>query len=499
MNPFHARRRRAAEQGVALLIAIFALMLISAVAISLVLMSGTGSAIDSNYRNSTKAFYEAYAGLEEGRGRMAPLHPDTILNTLPSPLSVSPTIQVQYILNPAPGETVAPTNLAASNKYADFEFAQEWGVPVTNATVQVLLNIASDSNLAGLNGPLYKWVRITGLTEAAAKIDIDGDGNEDPAFPIFYAGGNEYVDNLGNSLIQGNQVYRLTALAVLPDGSRRMLQYDVTMNTLNLAFPSALTFDGHPASYGSASSMPFYMNGNDGAGHSGEPAGCTPSQPVRPAMGDINNGDTSTLDSSLFRPNHYLGNSGPPSVSNISSSLPTSPVNYSTPSGLDGPQPSSLTQTLLANATAVATCGNWPAAPFCNFTDANIPLGSATSPVIDFVEGNLSLGPVTGYGILVVTGNLTMSGNSGWRGAVLVIGQGTMAVSGGGNNEIDGALFLANTRDTSGNLLNTLGPTSLNWSGGGGNGVYFDSCWLSNAQNSIKKFNVLSFREILNF
>jgi hypothetical protein len=123
-------------------------------------------------------------------------------------------------------------------------------------------------------------------------------------------------------------------------------------------------------------------------------------------------------------------------------------------------------------------------------------MGSASSPQITVVNGDLSLtGSTTGYGILVVTGTLSFSGNSGWRGIVLVIGQGNMQESGGGNGEYDGAILIAKTLDASGRPLATLGSPILNWNGGGGNGVYYDSCWVSNA-NPPQNYKVLSFREI---
>jgi Tfp pilus assembly protein PilX len=508
MNTLRTKKHQGLEKGAALLIAVFALMLISAVAVSLVLMSGTGSAIDANYRNATKAFYSAYAGLEEGRGRLAPANPNTITASLPSPMGVSPTIQVQYITNPATGETVTPTNLASSNKYADNEFANEWGVPVTGTGVSVAASIASNSAVAGLSGPMYKWVRITGVTEASENMDVDGNGTKDSTYPIFYVGGHQYLDSPANAGLGGSQVYRVAALAVTPDNSRRMLQYDVVMNSLNLNIPAAVTLDGSPATVGSASSKPFYINGTDGSGSAPNPPGCTPSSPAEPAIGDVNNSDTTTIDAGLKRPTQYLGSCATtPCVQNVSSSLPSGPgvpVDYTTPTGLDGPQPDSLMQTLLANATNVNSCATYPnttepAPGACSFSDSNINLGSAGSPAINFVEGDLSMGPVTGYGILVVTGNLSWSGNYAWNGLILVIGQGTMSAAGGGHGEIDGSIFLANTRNTSGALLSTLGPTSIGWSGGGGNGVYYNSCWVSNSQNSMKKFNVLSFREILNF
>jgi hypothetical protein len=90
---------------------------------------------------------------------------------------------------------------------------------------------------------------------------------------------------------------------------------------------------------------------------------------------------------------------------------------------------------------------------------------------------------------------LTFSGNTGWRGLVLVIGQGNMQENGGGNNEFDGAVLIAKTLDAAGHPLATLGSPVVNWNGGGGNGVYYDSCWINNATAGLT-YKVLGFREI---
>jgi len=123
-------------------------------------------------------------------------------------------------------------------------------------------------------------------------------------------------------------------------------------------------------------------------------------------------------------------------------------------------------------------------------------LGSASNPQITVVNGDLTFsGNTTGYGILVVTGQLTFSGSNGWRGVILVIGQGTIQQSGGGNNEFDGAVLVAKTLNSSGQPLATLGSPVVNWNGGGGNGVYYDSCWINNAASGLS-YKILSFREI---
>jgi len=67
MKAQFTNRKRRRESGIALLISIFILLLISVVAIALIVSSGTETAMAGNYRTATSAYYAALAGLEEGR------------------------------------------------------------------------------------------------------------------------------------------------------------------------------------------------------------------------------------------------------------------------------------------------------------------------------------------------------------------------------------------------------------------------------------------------
>ena len=116
------------EAGIALLISIFILLLISVVAIALIVSSGTESALAGNYRSSTGVYYAALSGLEEARGRLLVKNPDSFKNTtasfLPSPSGTPFAIgSPVYVINPAGGETVAPWDL--SSTYPDTEFATD--------------------------------------------------------------------------------------------------------------------------------------------------------------------------------------------------------------------------------------------------------------------------------------------------------------------------------------------------------------------------------------
>jgi hypothetical protein len=355
---------------------------------------------------------------------------------------------------------VNPLNLAATNPYRDTEYQAEFGVPITGATVATT-NSTSGALIAGIPGPLFKWVRVTAKTELSANIDVNGDNVLDNAIPIFYDGASQ------NLTMTGRQVLRVTSLAVQPNGSRRMLQYDVSVVVLNLSFPAALTFDGNGSALFPANSNVYTVTGADAASCG------TPPQGPFPAIGTVSPGDDTAISSAIpkNRWNKYTGSGPSPDVQDVSGTLPPN---------------LQIVATVTANADNV-TAG--PATSLPNY-------GTLNAPTIQVVNGDLDLsGNITGYGILVVTGNATFAGTVGWQGIVLIIGQGTMTVSGGGNNSFEGAVLLARTRDAAGNLLPTPGPTLLDWAGGGGNGVHYDSCHINNAQNNLV-YRLLSFREV---
>ena len=457
MQNHSPKTSRKSERGVALFIAIFALLLISVVALALMVMAGTETSLNSNYKSSVQVFYDARAGVEEARGRLWKGNPNFLgaalaLNAATGTMDVG---SVTYILNPAAGEVVNPTDMSSGNQYADRQYSSEWGGnPPTNPPT-----VASVSTQAGVPGPLFKWVRITPRTEGSAGMDVNGDGALDNANPLYYDGTQQMLSNQIPPTATGYQVFEVTALAETPTGSQRLVQYNVAATNLNLKFPSALTFDGPAPNYNAPSSNPFDMNGNDRSG-ANQMAGCTiPAQPAKPAVGVLSPADIPITESTIpgNRLNHYLGSGGSPSVGDISSVLPP-------------------TEQTVTNLNQVVSSITQVANNVIPGPASTVPMGSASNPQITVVNGDLTLsGNNTGYGILVVTGTLTFSGNTGWRGIVLVVGQGNMVENGGGNNEFDGAVLVAKTLDASGLPLATLGQPILNWNGGGGNGVYYDS------------------------
>ena len=268
------------------------------------------------------------------------------------------------------------------------------------------------------------------------------------------------VGSAGNSM---GRVHMLTSLAVTPSGSRAMAQMETGVKydaSYTFGIGGALTLIGPNPLFGTPHSMPFQMIGNDCPTCAPAPSGCnTAAVPSRDAIGvydptqATNPSAVQTVLNALGKPNNYIGTNSAPDVHNANLGNPTA-------ADLNG---------FVDQVASAAT--NVYGTPTSSVNNPAINLGTAANPAIDVVYGNYSMGPTTGYGILVVTGTLTFSGNYSWNGLVLVIGQGASIMNGGGNGQIVGAVYVANT------LGNAFGSPNASWNGGGGNGIQYDHCW----------------------
>jgi hypothetical protein len=169
-----------------------------------------------------------------------------------------------------------------------------------------------------------------------------------------------------------------------------------------------------------------------------------------------------TVISDLGKPNNYIGANSAPDVANAN---------------LGNPTAADLNE--LVNSTAGmagANCYSTPATANCPLP-TTINMGSAANYATNVIYGDYTMSGTDkthpGYGILVVTGTLTFSGDYYWNGLILVMGSGASIMNGGGNGQINGAVFVANTSGANGALAS---PTA-NWSGGGGNGIQYNHCW----------------------
>jgi hypothetical protein len=419
--------------------------------------------------------------------------------------------QVVYIINPLNGEAVVPDDVSNPSTYPDNEYKKEFGVDVST---RIITKFTSVSPVAGMPGPLYKWVRINAVTEQSLGngptgngtigVDVNGDGTIDSVTPLFYDPANENA--LHNAMAPGLiekiappvtalQALEITSYAVLPNGSQKMLQSVVRplveFPSLSAqSFSAALTLVGNNVQFTGPDTNGFVIQGQDQ---------CPGSAAIMPAIGYTNSagGDTSRaniLAGAIPAPN-YLGaplNPGPPPApstapSSITDVSNTMNLNWVTPNGLDA-----VVQDITNGADAVIT---GPATP------SSFPSGmSSGHPMTIVVNGDLDLNGWhnTGYGLLLVTGTLKYDPDASWQGVVLIIGQGNFVSTRGGTGVIDGAMLIAKTRDSAGNLLASLGASSFSQTGPGNNagqGINYNSCYVRNAVGPIT-YKVVSFREI---
>jgi hypothetical protein len=502
MDARRTTRTHRQEDGIALLISIFVLLLISVVAIALVVSSSTESSLAGNYRSATGVYYAALAGLEEARGRMVTKNANSFASTPGVPanfqLSPLPIGYVNYVLNPG------PTDGNVLTAYPDTEYDLEFGSgKLASATISTTPSMWTSSPLntsLSVPPPPYKWVRINAVSELSLN-NLDTypyDGSYDPT-PLYYDGAHL------NDTNSGSQVLEITALAVLPNGSQKLVQYLAAPVPLSLSLPAALTLDGNNVLYSAPTSISYMVSGND---HD-IVGSCNPVAPPVTAVGYIyNSPDTSRANilaqiptgpppSADRRPQYPSGVAPLPSINTVSVQ-----ANMQTVGGLN---------TLVQNISQVAdkVINPTPVDPTTGLgtaTQANFPAGmSSSNPMTIVVNGNLDLNGWhnTGYGLLVVTGEFKYDPDASWKGIVLVIGVGKLSSSKGGSGDFHGAMLLAKTVDTTTSPYSPLSPPSLapgvpNYAftpGSGGNGIYYSNCWI---QASIPSggYKILSFHEI---
>lgn len=495
-------KSRKSEQGVALFVAIFTVLLITAIGAGMIMLTNTDTTVSSNFRDEQTAFFSAKAGMEEIRDRFRGSASNSISGILPTVLPGGVGPAFVYITNPNGNEVVAPWLTTGAN-YPDDEVCTELayvGSPCTNGVpTGAWYNAASGTALPYKASPSYamapiaswKWARINLKTNSTASGSTNAslvDSTVAANGLVCWNGGNEIATTLATcQLVNPNYlpVYVVTTLAVTPTGSRRMVQAEVQANSFP-TLPGPMIFDGANPVFNAPSSNAFTVSGNDLALGPNNGVGC-PAAIGEPALGAYNNPAVTILEGDASgRPQSYTGplQYGNPSVGNVSSQL----TMLASVGGLENL--ASTVEMVAGNEGNVY--GNNPASITNPGTNAN--------PQINVVNGDLTLsGGWTGSGILLVTGTLTFKGTPSFNGLILVIGKGSVVKSGGGNGTVDGSLLAANLYDSSGNLLppsSAPGVPSFSWNGGGTVNWNYDSCW-SNMMNNMQAWRIVAVRELI--
>ncbi len=246
----------------ALLLALFALLLLSAIGLFMVLASNTETHIDANYSNGLRSYYASRSGLEEVRDRIKYSSGSGGLSDLLPQDIAGNTGGVLYVINPASGETVDPTD--PTSPYFDDQLCHDYASGVAAKDIKCSMlpgtgnwaataQSVTASSQPGYNAATqlpYKWIRINMKTNriadpyfvdnnlSGAPLDtrVCFDGETEQLSP---GGANPSCDANGMQT-----VYMLTSLAATaqtggPNGSRKLMRVEVVAPSIRP--PGALT------------------------------------------------------------------------------------------------------------------------------------------------------------------------------------------------------------------------------------------------------------------
>jgi len=289
------------------------------------------------------------------------------------------------------------------------------------------------------------------------------------------------------------QIYLLTSFAMTKTGSKSMAQMEAGARppfALNIGGAISLAGPEPLGGFKPTNSNNFFVNGDD-ANSCGQTASA-----AKPAVGVWDSASqTNVIKDDGTKPQNYIGAGAIPPYPSIE-------IAYTALGGSD------LTPDNLYNY--VTDLSHYATN---SYTGTVTTLPATTLSSVTYVDGDLTLsGNPSGSGILVVTGTLSFSGNFTWNGIVLVVGQGQIVQSGGGNGNVNGAIYVAQIMKpptapnppvfAQGNELSSVGNPSYTWNGGGGNTIQYDHCkadallQVYNSKPSTLPLQVLSMRTL---
>ncbi len=496
------------ERGVALLMALFALMLLSSIAFALLFSAEMENTINKNYRDQQRAYFAAQAGLAEVRERMTISNPAPHLVVGPPTMPGTPN-SVLYVINPDNNDVVNPSN--PGNPFFDTELCHA-GFPALNINDPGPgIKCSSASTVPGVYAPFinsdapynatagamdYKWVRVTkkanqssspfyvdgGADAATYATEVCWNGQREVVRPVTYLTCS--AEPPPPQFLFMRDVFVLTALAVTPTGARRMAQLEVA-NDPPMVTNAAVDSQDHVTLNGQLT-----VNGFDYCS-----CECTTDKKGKTTCisrpGKICDDDKWAIYSAKSVDN--------PISSQTIVAGPSPPIAENQPWFYDIPD---LISRYGENPTAVdvrnppynyacagtpVNCGTHssqsfgtPPSPFPPLDSSN-PVGAVQQ--ITYVPGDVKLtSSSSGAGILVVDGDLEINGGLQFYGLILV--KGVVSFTGGG----------ADRTNISGGVL--AGQQSLDNTVLGGSAVInFDVCALQNNAAPTPP-RVLAYREI---
>lgn len=482
---------RGSERGIALIVALFALLLLSAIAMGMMYMADTETSVNNNYRDAQVAFFASQGGLQEARLRLmndqSTANPRLPMGNIPV---ITPTVMpgggatgLYYIVNPAPGENVQPWT--GGNQWYDQQLCKERyaltggdngagiaGVPCPAASLAGGQFTTVASVMGNGGATVYKWVRISRKkNKSSTPFPVDGNPNTgspdtqicwDGRFEFLLPGGNPSCEAMpipAGGISGYTTVYTVTSLAVTPTGARRMAQMEMAFSPpiyANAAVDSQdhVTLNGQLTvnGYDNCSCMPLMTCNNAGAMPGSGTKQCknpdgTPTYVSRPGKTCDNSKWAIFSQSTVDNPNAsetIVAGPNPPVAQNQTwpYNIPDMINQYKTNSVNVTQAPYNYTCTqptydINGNVVINGNCGTqtsqtFGVPPTFPPSPPDAPVGPADmAEQVTYVPGNLKITSSSrGNGILIVDGDLDINGGLEFYGLILV--KGVVKFTGGG-------------------------------------------------------------------
>jgi len=299
------------ERGIALLLSVLALLLLSAVAAGMIYMASTENSIAANFKSEETEYFAARAGIEEVRDRMIPANgvaPYNINAMLPPTNQLPSTANqgVVYILQNNPQSPVTMSSITTlGNALYDDELCRDFAIGSmsqssspnvrcgltgqpslpsgsgwynsTLTAAQGLYSQAPNWNSGGVSNPVdWKWTRISvKATNSTPYCVATGYCTTATAKPACYNGTSQVAMTGASCTAMGyNPVYLLTSLAVSSTGTRRIVQAEIAQTPQNSNQPGGLFATGV-----GCSPAPLSFGGNVTTGSFNSATEATPTNP----------------------------------------------------------------------------------------------------------------------------------------------------------------------------------------------------------------------------
>lgn len=264
------KRSMKRESGVALLFALFALFLLTAIALGLIYMTNTESSVNANYRSDQALYFAAKAGIEEARNRMMPANASSFFTPnctagVTGCLATVPVVPnagnngILYIVNGGNNPGAVQPWVGPGVKYGDDELCHDGyaGLGISTQSSDVpcqgtypagagwYATTASTLPFNGTSAALpFQWTRVAlKVNNSVQQYPVNG--NPAVSTPVCFDGAEEILLQ-GNALPTGdctkmvsmntppgpaaNPVYIVTAFAASTvTGARRIVQAEMAL------------------------------------------------------------------------------------------------------------------------------------------------------------------------------------------------------------------------------------------------------------------------------